>query len=47
MHTVKWFPELLSNTNSFICTQLNAFKYCNLNLIILLAHSWMVSGIAI
>ena len=22
-HTVKWFQVLLSNTNSFICTQLN------------------------
>ena len=27
LHTVKWFPVLLSNTDSFICTQLNGFKF--------------------
>ena len=26
--TVKWFQVLLSNTNSFIFTQLNYFQYC-------------------
>ena len=35
MHTVKWFQVLLSNTNSFICTQLKGFKYCFSTLIIL------------
>ena len=34
LHTLKWFQVLLSNTNSFICTQLNGFKYCYLTLII-------------
>ena len=34
LHTVKWFQVLLANTNnsiqhfSFVCTQLNGFKYC-------------------
>ena len=34
-HTVKWCQVLLSNTNSFICTQFNDFKYYYLTLIIL------------
>ena len=41
--TVTWFQVLL-----FIaCTQLNSFKYCYLILIVLFAHSYMVSSIAI
>ena len=28
MHTVNWFQVLLFNTNSFICTLLNGFRYC-------------------
>ena len=32
MHTVKGFQVLLFNTNSFICTHLNSFKYCTLTL---------------
>ena len=51
LHIFKWFQALLSNTNnlieyqSFVCTQLNSFKYCYVTLIILfninhlLAHS--------
>ena len=46
LYTVKWFLVLLSCTNSFICTQLNEFKYCYLALIVLFAHSKMVSSIA-
>ena len=39
LHTVKWFEVLISNTNSFICSQLNGFKYCYLTLIVLSAYS--------
>ena len=35
LHTGKWFHVLLFNTISFICTQLNGFKYSNPTLIIL------------
>ena len=28
MHTVKWLQILQSYTNSFICSELNAFRYC-------------------
>ena len=35
LHIVKWFQELLSNTNNFICTQLNGFEYCYFTLAIL------------
>ena len=34
LHIIKWFELLLSNTNSFICTHLNAFKYCYVTLTI-------------
>ena len=50
--TVKSFQALESKTNSFICTRLNDFKNCNLNLITLfnitnlLAHCYLVSSIA-
>ena len=30
---VEWFQVLLSNINSFICTQLNSLKYCYLILV--------------
>ena len=45
LYTVKWFQVLLSNTDSFICTQLNGFKYYYITLTIqfnishLFAHS--------
>ena len=32
--TVKWVKLLLSNTNSFICSQLNGSQYCCVILII-------------
>ena len=41
LHTVKWFQVLLSNSynfisyESFVCIQLNGFKYCYLTRIIL------------
>ena len=33
-HTLKKFQSLLCNTNSFICTQSNGFKYCYVTLTI-------------
>ena len=35
LHTVKWLQVLQSNTNSFIRTQLNGFKYYNLTQVVL------------
>ena len=54
LHTLIWFHLFLSKTNSsiyylsFVCTQLNVFKYCyltttiQLNITHLFTHSWMV-----
>ena len=47
LDTFKWFLVLLSNTSSFIFTQLNGFKYCNQTLIVLFAHNQMVLSIVI
>ena len=47
MPTVEWFQVLLSSTNGSTCPQLNGFKYCYQALMVLYAHSWMVSSIAI
>ena len=41
LQIVKWFQVLLSNTNSFIYTELNGFKYYCLTLIVLFEHSKM------
>ena len=38
LHTFKWFQLLPSNTNTFICAQLNGFKYHRLTLLVLFAH---------
>ena len=58
LHTVKWFQVLICNTYnpisyySFVCTQLNGFKYWYLTLIILFhithlfAHSEMLTSTA-
>ena len=35
LHIINWFQVFLSNSNGFICTQLNGFKYCYLTLVIL------------
>ena len=35
LHTIQYFKVLLSNTDSFICTQLNGFKYLYLTHVIL------------
>ena len=42
LHTVKWFPVLLLNTNSFICTQLIGFNYCYVIQIILF-NSYLIA----
>ena len=34
LHTVKWFQVLLSNTDSFIYTQLNGFKQVQIPVIL-------------
>ena len=36
LNTIKRFQVLVSNTDSFICTQFNGFKYCYVTLVILL-----------
>ena len=33
LHTIKWSQVLISNTNNFICKQLNGFTYCYSSLI--------------
>ena len=40
LHTVKWFQELLFNTNSFIFTLLNIFKHCFLTPIVPLSQGF-------
>ena len=44
LHTFKCFQILLSSTNSFICTQLNGFKYCCQTQITLFVHSTQLNG---
>ena len=51
LHTIKWFLVLLSNINSFICTQLNCSKYYHIKLskltsvIFLLTVKWLSKSI--
>ena len=40
LHTIKRFQELLSNSNSFICTQLTDYKYCSVTLTIQFNIIW-------
>ena len=48
--TLKWLQVPLSNTNSFICTQLNGFKHCYITITIkfnishLFVHSWILNS---